>query len=724
MKKIILKIEGMTCSACSYGLEKYLQKQDGIISVNVNLILAIATIEYENLSIKEIEEYIKKAGFKSNGEFSSFDEENRKKKTVFLLLMGMLLTFLMYITMNHMLGLPQINWLSRDNPINYALVSLMITVIFLIYGKDVLKSGLKNLYHRMPNMDTLVLLSVSASFFYSLYGLINICFFKEKVANNLYFEAICMVIYFVKLGRFIEDKNKNKTRSAVKNLVQITPKEAIIKINNEEKKITIDEIKMNDLLICRSGEKIAVDGEVVFGKTYVDESFITGESKPVLKEKGSKVIAGSVSYNGIIEYQAKRIGRNSTISEIVKLVVEATNQKNKIQRIADQISGYFVYGIIIIAVLTLFGHLIVASSYSEAISHFATVLVVACPCALGLAVPLVIVVSNGVCAKKGLFVRNSEVLEEVRKIDTIVFDKTGTLTYGKLKIAKLYNYSDYDKEELLNLIGNIEDKSSHPIKSAFKIKKKLSVRQFETIDGIGIKAIVNNKEYYLGNKKILKKLAIVDSNNLDYQELVNDGCTIIYVIENLQVIGLIGVKDIVRKEAKRVIEKLNERKITIVLLTGDNYSSAELVAKELGITKVIANVLPKEKADIIKEMINNNQRVMMIGDGINDAPALINATVGISISDGTDIAIDSSDVILMNNNLDNILDLIVISKYSYKIICENLFWAFLYNLWMIPIAIGLFNKFGLSVNPMIASIMMTLSSLIVVLNSLRVGRIK
>ena len=721
MKKIVLKIDGMTCSACSSGLEKYLKRQKGIIDVNVNLILAIATITYEDLKTKSIENYIKEAGFKSLGEFKSLDDNTTfKKEKKILIFFGLLLIILMYITMAHMIGLPNLN----SYPKIYSLILILFSLIFLIYGFDIIKNGFKNLIHKIPNMDTLVTFSVISSLIYSLYGVFKIFNNDLSYIHNLYFESSCMVIYFIKLGRFIEGISKDKTKDAIKSLVQITPQYAVIKKNKTEEKITIDEVKVDDILICYPGDKIAVDGIVVSGKTHVNESFITGESKPVLKEKNSTVIAGSINYDGIINYQAKKIGRNSTISEIVRMVVESTNSKTKIQRIADKVSGIFVPIIFIIALTTFLLHILFGTSFTNSLNYFVTVLVVACPCALGLAVPLVVVISNGKCAKKGLFLKKAEVIENARHIDTIVFDKTGTLTYGILKIDEVFNYSDINDKELLKIVSSLEANSTHPIATAFSKNNLLKVEDFENIVGMGIYGKIKGKDYYVGNLKLLQKLKIKDTHSLDYEFLTDQGCSILYVISNQKVIALIGVKDIIRNNIKDLIQSLKNLKINVIMLTGDNKKTAQLIAYELGIDEIVADVLPQQKASFIKSLIEDNKKVLMIGDGINDAPALVNATIGVSISDGTDIAVDSSDVILMNNDLNNIIELLEISKSSFRIIKQNLFWAFFYNLVMIPVAAGILSPFNIVMNPMIASLAMTLSSLTVVFNSLRLRRTK
>ena len=711
INKIVLKIDGMTCSACSNGLEKYLKKQTGIKDVNVNLILAIATISYENIKIKDIENYIKEAGFKSLGEFKNLDDDHtfKKEKNV-LIFYGILLIILMYIAMAHMFNLPSL----PNNLKIYALI--LFSLVFLIYGFDIIKNGFKNLIHKMPNMDTLVTFSVTFSLIYSLYNVFNSNY------DNLYFESACMVIYFIKLGRFIENINKDKTKDAIKSLVQITPKYATLKKDTKEEQITIDEVKINDILVCHPGEKIAVDGIITDGYAHFDEAFITGESKPNLKKKNDKVIAGSINYDGVINYQAKKIGRDSTISEIVKMVVESTNSKTKIQRIADKVSGIFVPIIFIIASITFLIHLL-NNDFATSLNYFVTVLVVACPCALGLAVPIVIMIANGKCAKNGIFIKEASVLENARTIDTVVFDKTGTLTYGDLKISKIFNYSNLNNQELLRIVSSLEINSNHPIAKAFFKEKLLKVSDFKNIVGMGIYGKINRKDCYVGNLKLLEKLQIEDIHENDYEYLTNQGCSILYVIYNQKIIGLIGVKDVIKESSKTLIKKLKNLNINVIMLTGDNHNTASLIAKELSIESIKADMTPKAKADFIQELIDKNYKVLMVGDGINDAVALVKATIGVSISDGTDIANNSSNVILLNNKIDNLIYLFKISNDTFKIIKQNLFWAFFYNIIMIPIAAGALENF-IIMNPMIASIMMTLSSLTVVFNSLRLRRMK
>lgn len=727
MQKVILNIKGMSCSACSNSLEKYLNKQNGIINATVNLVLSQASIEYtDDLSIEDLNKFISGAGFESLGIYDETKINKTNKSNKIIIPITFLTILVLYISMSHMLSLPSIPYLDMmKNPINYTISLLILTIPYLIYGFDIIKNGYKNLIHTHPNMDTLVFIGVLSSLIYSVYNTILLLKGNTSLVDSLYYESCIVVIYFIKLGRQIETKNKEKTLNAIKELVTITPSYALLKVENEVKEVTIDEIKENDILVCKPGMKLAVDGVITNGTTHIDESFITGESIPSKKEKGSKVIAGSLNIDGYIEYKAEKIGKNSTISEIVRLVVEATNTKSQISKLADKASGIFVPLVMLIATITLISYLLLGYNLNISLTRFVTVLVISCPCALGLATPLAVVVAMGITARNGILIKTSEVLEAINKVDTIVFDKTGTLTYGNLKISKLCNYSNYNNSKLLNIVSSIESKSNHPIASAFKTNDKLQkVTSFKNIDGIGLKGATNNKEYYVGNNKLIKKLKINNTHSKDELDLVNNGNSIIYVIEDNNIIALIGVKDIIRKEAKEVIKKLNNMNKNVIMLTGDNEITAQVIAKELEIKEVIANVLPKDKAEKIKELMNNNKYVMMVGDGINDAVSLVTANIGVALSSGTDIANNSADVVLMNNNLINIINMFHISKKTITNIKQNLFLAFFYNMWMIPLAIGLLSKWNINMNPMLGSIAMTLSSITVVLNALRLKNIK
>ena len=736
MKKIILAIDGMTCSACSNGLEKYLNKQKGILNASVNLVMANASIEYDEkvVNLEKLNEFVKQAGFISLGEYKDIKvEEKNKKEKIKFIVFSVLAVILMYISMGSMLNLPVIPFLnSETNTVNYMVALLVLTLAFLWYGFDILKNGYKNLIHLTPNMDTLVGIGVLASFGYSIYNMIMFLITPENnmsFAMNLYFESSAIVIYFIKLGRYIDGISKNKTKEAIQKLVQVTPSSAILKENDKERKVTLDEINKGDILIARPGDKIAVDGEIVNGKTHLDESFITGESKPTVKEVGQKVIAGSINYDGYIEYKAERIGKDSTISEIVRLVIEASNTKAPIAKIADKVSGIFVPCVILIACITFIIYLILGYGIEMALTSFVTVLVVACPCSLGLATPLAIVVAEGLCATNGIVVKKSEVLENAQKVNTIVLDKTGTLTYGKLKIAKIINYSSLDEKELLKITGSIEAKSTHPISKAFvdyldeNNIEKIDVIDFENLPGLGIKAKVLENEYLLGNSKILLEYNIENSHKEDERVLAEDGNSIVYIVKDSNIIGIIGVNDILRENASEVINLLQTKNIDTIMLTGDNEITANKIAQKLGIKQVISNVMPSQKAETIRKLKEENKYVLMCGDGINDSIALTACDIGVSVNNATDITMDSSDVILTKNNLMCIVDLINISKRTIRIIKQNLFWAFFYNALMIPIATGILRNI-ISINPMIASIAMVLSSLTVILNTLRLRKIK
>lgn len=731
MKKIILKIEGMTCSACSSSLEKYLLKQDGIDDALVNLVMSSASITYEdNIMIDDLNRFVSEAGFKSLGLYNE-NEDKDNNKTKYFVVNGILALLVLYISMSHMIHLPVIPFLHMINyPVNYSVCLFIFSLYFIYFGRDIIISGIKNIKYKSPNMDTLVTLGVVSSFIFSTFNMIMILKGNNEYVENLYFESVCIILYLIKFGRYIDGISKEKTKDTIKGLVTITPNKAILFINNKEKKVSIDEVKKGDILIVKPGNRFAVDGVIVKGSTHVDESFISGESIPIKKSINDKVVAGSINLDGEVLYKAENIGRDSTISEIVRLVVEATNTKAPIARIADKVSGIFVPVVIFIALLTLIIHLILGASFNESIVYFVTVLVCACPCALGLATPLAIVVSEGLCAKNGILVKKSEILENVNKIDVIVFDKTGTLTYGNLRISKIINKSNYSDNDLIEIVSSLENKTAHPIASSFKEYSKtnnlksLDVDDFKNIAGIGLSGTINDKSYLVGNNKLFDKYKINNNMLREEKKLSLDGNSIVYVIEDKKVIGLIGVKDIIRDNAKDVINKLKNIDKRIIMLTGDNEITADIIAKSIGIKEVIANVSPKDKSNKIKELKNKGFKVMMVGDGINDAPSLSLADIGVSLNSAIDIAVDSADVILMRNDLNSIYNLFDIGKKTLGNIKENLFWAFFYNACMIPISCGLFEFINITMNPMIAGLAMTLSSFTVIINALRLKRWK
>lgn len=721
MKKKILNIEGMTCSACSNGLEKYLNKQDGIKEASVNLVMATALVEYDESKVKDsdLDRFVKEAGFKSLGERSQ--DGNKKHERLFLIQFAILVVLLMYISMGHMANFPIPYVVDKmHNPIVYTVFVIVITLCFIFWGIDIIVKGIKNLFHRMPNMDSLVGVGVLVNFAYSMYNAINIFQGKVHLVDNLYFESCAMIIFFVKLGRYIDRNNKAKAVDSIKNLVTITPKNAVIKQNGKgkEKVVTINEIQKGDIVICKPGEKIAVDGKVVLGQSHTDESFITGESKPVSKTIGDRVLAGSINYDGYLEYSAENIGKDSSISHIVDLVVEATNTKAPIAKFADKISGIFVPVIFVIAILAFILNIAITRDINLALNALVSVLVVACPCALGLATPLAMVVSLGNGTRKGIVIKSSEVLERINDIDTVIMDKTGTITKGELTIADLY-FLDAQKDNL-KLLKSLETKSNHPLATSVSKGENnpYEVSDFEEIPGRGIKGKIDGVIYYAGNSKMLESIGIINTLSNKEEEFSKNGESIIYFASEKQLLGIVGLRDVIKPGIKDVISTLKEQGKKVVMLSGDNEITAKFIADEVGIDIVYSNISPKGKLEKIREL-NKNQNVIMVGDGINDSPALKEATIGISVSNGTDISSDSVDIMLMSEDMSKLLDVFKIGKKTIKIIRENLFWALGYNLLMVPLATGLLP---ISLNPMIASLAMTLSSLTVVLNSLRLRK--
>ena len=674
MKKIILNIEGMTCSACSNGLEKYLNKQEGVISASVNLVMATALIEYEdNLSIKDLNRFVKEAGFKSLGEKKEEKKSNELTKLIIFSILGIIL---MYISMGQMINLPTPKILNMmESPRVYAITLMILSLLFIFYGFDIIKNGIKNIVHKMPNMDSLVGVGVIVNFVYSLWNTIQVFMGNTSLVHHLYFESSAIIILFVKIGRYIDKKNKDKAVDTIKNLVTITPKNGTILKDGKELQVTINEIQKGDTVVSKPGEKIAVDGTVTSGKTHTDESFITGESKPVSKKVGDTVIAGSINYDGYIEYRAEKIGRDSSISNIVKMVVEATNTKAPIARIADKISGYFVPAIFIIALISFILNFIITKDINQSILALVSVLVVACPCALGLATPLAMVVAIGNCSRRGILVKSSETLEAINKVDTIVFDKTGTLTTGKMSIADgVYN------EVTLKILKSLEKNSNHPLaKSIYNNERDIfEVQDFEEVPGLGVKGIINGKQYYAGNYKYVEKMNVENKLRDNEAVFASKGESIVYLFDEKETILIIGLADTIKKDITDTIKKLEKLDKKIIMLTGDNEKTARAIAKQIGIENIISNVNPEQKLDKIKEL-NKNNNVAMVGDGINDSPSLKAATVGISVENGTDISADSADVILLNENMDNIVKIFALGKRTIRIIKENLFWALFYK---------------------------------------------
>ena len=722
MKKKILNIEGMTCSACSAGLEKYLNKQDGIELATVNLVMSQAQIEYDEKKIgdSDLDRFVKEAGFKSLGDEISSNSRNSSFRS--LLVFAILAIFLMYLSMGDMIKLPIPDFLNKaKNPKGFVTVQMLITVLFMLWGFDIIKNGMKNIWHKMPNMDSLVGIGVIVNFLYSLYNAIMIYQGNYKLIDNLYFEASAMILLFVKIGRYIDKNNKAKAVENIKNLVTITPKTGIVLVDGKETLVNINEIKKGDIVVCKPGEKIAVDGYVLKGETHTDEAFITGESTPVSKKEGSKVLAGSMNYDGYIEYVAESIGKNSSISQIVNLVVKATNTKAPIARMADRVSGFFVPTIFIIAVFAFFFNMAIGREIGICFNSLVTVLIVACPCSLGLATPLSMVVSIGNASKNGIVIKSSESIEGINKIDTVVFDKTGTLTKGELEIADSKFVGD--KEEYLNILQSLEEKSSHPLakgicRSGADLFERLEVEDFEEMPGLGVTGRIQGITYFAGNQKLFEKKGIKNIFEQEEALFSKNGESIVYFGSELGMFGIVGLKDTIKPSAKDMVSGLKENGKKVIMLSGDHYRTASKIAGELGIDDVFAEFSPEGKLKKIRDL-NQSQNVLMVGDGINDSPSLRSAAIGVSVVNGTDISSDASDISLLSEDMGKLQYLFKLGHKTIKIIKQNLFWALFYNVLMIPLAIGLLP---IRINPMIAALAMTLSSLTVVLNSLRLRK--
>ena len=727
MKKIVLRIGGMSCSACSGGLEKYLNKQEGIGMANVNLVMASASIEYDEdkIGYEDIARYVKESGFECIGEYSKTEDKDTSSSKKQFIIYTCLAILLMYAAMGHMMRLPVPPVLNmHTHPLWLYSISFLLAFPFLIYGYDIIKSGIKNIIHLTPNMDSLVTVGVFSALIYSITVSLLFAFGKTDTPPEVYFESVAIVIYFVKLGRFIDRKSKSRTKNAISSLVQLTPTFAYVKTDTGSAKIPLDEVKEGDIVLCHPGEKIAVDGEIIKGYAHVDESFITGESKPALKKAGDTVLAGSLNTNGYVEYVARRVGKDSTVSEIVHLVLESSATKAPIAKMADKICLYFVPSVVAIAVISFIIHMASDLGFSSAIGAFITVLVVACPCALGLATPLATVISEGELARDGILIKKSEILEGASKINTVIFDKTGTLTHGKMKIADKYFFG-CKENDIMPLICGAEAASSHPIAGAFTEYAKenkilpVDVSDFKVLDGCGISASYDKDILYLVNGKYLNTAKIHNPYAETETELSKKGNSIVYAVVGNKILALFGISDTVREGTKDELAILEKMGVEAVMLTGDNKKTASVIASELNIKRVIAGVMPKGKAEVVKSIKAEGKACAMVGDGINDAVALSASDISISMHGATDIAMDCSDVILTRSSIGGISRLINTSKRTLRIIKENLFFAFLYNSLMIPIAAGALLGIGISINPMIASLAMVMSSICVSLNSLR-----
>ena len=751
-KKLELKIDGISCQACVAKIERKLSRTDGVEKALVNISNNMADIEYDEKEIKasEIMKIIEKLGYtpKRREDLKDKEEALRAEKKLKSELTKskiaiVLSLILMYISMSHMFGLPVPHIIYPvDHIFNYVAIQFIIAVTVMIIGKRFYKVGFRQLFMLSPNMDSLVAVGTSSAFIYSLY--ISYKIFADNnihLMHSLYYESAAMIIAFVMLGKYLETLSKGKASAAIKKLVNFQAKKANIIRNGEIVEIDINEVSKGDIVFIKPGEKIPVDGTIIEGHSTIDEAMITGESIPVEKLENDKVYSGSINKDGALKVVVNATEGETLISKIAKLVEDAQMTKAPIARLADKVSLIFVPTVIFIAIFAalLWWFLIKYNVVSVSQNHFEfvltifiSILIIACPCSLGLATPTAIMVGTGKGAELGILIKSGEALEKLNEIDTIVFDKTGTLTEGTPKVIDIVSIdSALSKDEILKIAASMEVNSEHPLGKAVydEAKEKnvelYDVKKFLSISGRGVIGEIEEKKYLLGNKKLLIDNGISNLHEEEIHKYELEGKTTILLADEKKLIAFITLADVVRNESIELIEKLKKENIKTYMLTGDNERTAKVIAKKLGIDDVIAEVSPEDKYKKVKDLQEQGRKVVMVGDGVNDSPALAQADVGMAIGSGTDIAIESADIVLMSKDIETILTAIRLSKATIKNIKENLFWAFFYNSCGIPIAGGLLYLFtGHLLNPMLAGLAMGLSSVSVVTNALRLKRFK
>jgi len=743
-KKKTFVIEGMTCASCAQTVEKAAGKLPGIMSANVNLATEKMAVQYdpEQLVLSDLTNAVKEAGYEAHEEIETGDaiDLDREKKAQHIKDMwqrfwisAVFTIPLLYISMGHMLGMPLPGVIDpMMNAGSFALTQLILTLPVLVLGREFFKVGFKVLFKGHPNMDSLVALGTSAAFLYSLAVTIGIWIGNTEIAMDLYYESAAVILTLITLGKYFEALSKGKTSEAIKKLIGLAPKKARVIRNEQEVELAIDEVQVNDIIIVKPGEKMPVDGIVVEGITSVDEAMLTGESIPVEKTIGDAIIGASINKNGTIQYKATKVGKDTALAQIIKLVEDAQGSKAPIAKLADIISGYFVPIVIVLAILSGSAWYLAGESGVFALTIAISVLVIACPCALGLATPTAIMVGTGKGAEYGVLIKSGGALEKTHKIQTIIFDKTGTITEGKPEVTDILTVNGMTEDELLVLAASAEKGSEHPLGEAIvhEAEKKalglLKTHAFNAIPGHGIEVTIEDQTLLLGNKKLMIDRGIaLDAVEKTSDALAGEGKTPMYISKNGQLAGMIAVADTVKASSLKAIEKLHEMGLEVAMITGDNKRTAEAIAKQVGINRVLSEVLPAEKANEVKKLQAEGKTVAMVGDGINDAPALAQADIGIAIGSGTDVAMESADIVLMRSDLMDVPTAVELSKATIKNIKENLFWAFGYNVLGIPIAMGLLHVFGGPLlNPMLAGAAMSFSSVSVLINALRLKRFK
>ena len=757
--KMTLRIGGMHCAACSRAVERALKKTEGVESAAVNIATEKAVLVFDDkkLKYKDIVNAIVKAGYQVVGKEEDILEKKAKEikeQKIRLIISAIFSIPLFYISMSPMikfvkLPLPEI--LSHhSNPQIFSIVAIILCVPVMVSGYKFYTLGFPALFRGAPNMDSLVAIGTTASFVYSVYSSILSFIGLNPHGDNLYYESAAVIITLVQFGKYLEARSKGKTGEAIKKLMGLQPKTARIIENGEEKEIKIEDLKVGNILIVRPGEKIPVDGEIIEGYSSVDESMLTGESIPIEKNIGDKVVGASINKTGTFKFKATKVGDDTALAQIIKLVEDAQGSKAPISHIADVVSSYFVPAVIAIALISGIAWFIAVHNFVFSLTVFVSVLVIACPCALGLATPTAIMVGTGKGAELGILFKNAEALELSQKINAIMFDKTGTLTEGKPYLTDIISNDKSDKERLLLLTASAENGSEHPLGEAIvreakeKNIKPLPIENFKALSGFGIDAIIDKKRILIGNKKLMEKENIsVESFFNETEKLSKEGKTPMYVAEDGKLLGIIACADKLKKDSVDTINRLHKLNIKTVMITGDNKNTAEAIANETGIDIVLSEVLPEEKSNEVKKLQDKNYIVAMVGDGINDAPALTQANVGIAIGSGTDVAIESADIVLVKSKTEDVVTAIELSKATMRDIKQNLFWAFCYNVLGIPVAAGLLHIFreslidsaignflvaimgeDLLLNPIFAALAMSLSSVCVVTNALRLNFFK
>lgn len=733
-------VSGMTCAACSARVEKVTQQIDGVNTVEVNLLSGKMTVDANADISSQIIAAVNNAGYVATVPGPVQKQEKQVDQTLSemkrrIIFSAVFLIILMYFTMGHMLGLPLPGWYhGTENAVVAVLIQFLLTLPIVFLNRSYFIRGLKALWNRSANMDSLIAVGSGAALIYGIFAMFRMAYAIghndfTTVANyreNLYFESAAMILTLITVGKFLETRAKGKTGDAIRQLMDLSPKKAIVKIGETETEKPIEDVKVGDIVVVRSGATIPVDGVVISGRSAVDQSTLTGESLPVEKNIGDTVSAATLSTEGYLEIRAERVGQDTTLSQVIRLVEEASGSKAPIARLADKIAGVFVPVVMIIAILAFSVWLLVGMSLEFSLTTGIAVLVISCPCALGLATPVAIMVGTGRAARFGVLFKNAETLENLHRIDTVVIDKTGTLTKGKPEVTDIISAS-LETNALLALAASLEAKSEHPFAKAILKKAEgiplMAVTEFKTLPGRGVSGIINGKLCVGGNKRLMDELGV---DVPEFLSLKNSGKTLLYFAdENKAYYGAIAAADVLKEDSLEAVRMMQKLGLDVVMLTGDNKLTAQYVAKCAGIENVIADVLPGDKANVIEKMRSEGKTVAMVGDGINDAPALVTADIGIAIGAGTDVAVDSANVVLMNSSLISICHAFEISSATIRNISQNLFWAFFYNCLGIPVAAGaLYPAFGIQLSPMIGAAAMSMSSFFVVSNALRLRLFK